>query len=177
MFRISQLLTALVAVLVVAFCLAPAVSAQGSKMGFVKEDRLQQEYKGWQRAQEEWETESKAWEDEAVTMQQELRELTEEFEKQKLILSEEKKREREAAINAKREALDAYTRTVFGPSGTAERKQSQLLQPILENIQQAIEEVAIEGNYDVIFTLQSIAYIKDSYDVTDEVLKRLEEID
>ena len=110
-------------------------------------------------------------------MQQELRELTEEFEKQKLILSEEKKREREAAINAKREALDAYTRTVFGPGGTAERKQSQLLQPILENIQQAIEEVAIKGNYDVIFTLQSIAYIKDSYDVTDEVLSRLEEIE
>jgi len=177
MFRFTRLLTALVALFVVAVVLTPAVSAQGVKMGFVKEDRIQQEYKGWQRAQEQWNTESKAWEDEAVSKQQELQDLADEYEKQKLILSDEKKREREAAINAKKEALDAYTRQVFGPAGTAESKQAQLLQPILENIQRAIEEVAVEGNYDVIFTLQGIAYIKDAYDVTDEVLARLEEIE
>jgi outer membrane protein len=157
--------------------MVPTVSAQGMKLGYVKEDRIQQEYKAWQRAQEDWNLESKAWEDEALEKQQELQEIEEEYEKQKLILSDDKKREREAAINAKKEALDAYTRQVFGPNGTAERKNQDLLRPILENIQAAIEAVAIEGNYDLILTLQSVAYIKEAYDITDEVLTRLEELE
>jgi len=55
-------------------------------------------------------------------MQTELEELTAEYEKQKLILSADKKKEREAAINAKKQAIDAYTKEIFGPAGTAERK-------------------------------------------------------
>lgn len=177
MFRSQHLLTLLLVAVAVSFVIAPTVAAQGTKLGYVKEDRIQQEYKAWQRAQEDWDLESKAWEDEALSKQQELQEIEEEYEKQKLILSDDKKREREAAINAKKEALDAYTRQVFGPNGTAERKNQDLLRPILENIQNAIEAVAIEGNYDLILTLQSVAYIKEAYDVTDEVLTRLEELD
>lgn len=152
-------------------------SAQGLKIGFVKDERIFQEYPAWQKAQEQWDVEKKAWDDEAVTKQEELQELEEEYEKQKLILSDEKKKEREAAINAKRDALDAFTRQVFGPGGTAETKYGQLVQPLLENVHKAIEAVAVEGNYDVIFTLQGLGYIKDSYDVTDKVLKYLEEME
>lgn len=177
MFRSQHLLAVLLVAVAVSFVVAPTVSAQGMKLGYVKEDRIQQEYKAWQRAQEDWNLESKAWEDEALSKQQELQEIEEEYEKQKLILSDNKKREREAAINAKKEALDAYTRQVFGPNGSAERKNQDLLRPILENIQRAIEAVAIDGNYDLILTLQSVAYIKEAYDVTDEVLTRLEELE
>jgi outer membrane protein len=177
MFRSQHLFVVLLVAVAFSFVMAPSVSAQGTKLGYVKEDRIQLEYKAWQKAQDDWNLESKAWEDEALSKQQELQELEAEFEKQKLILSDDKKREREAAIGAKKEALDAYTRQVFGPNGTAERKNQELLRPILENIQVAIEAVAIEGNYDLILTLQSVAYIKESYDVTDEVLTRLEELE
>ncbi len=176
--NISRALSALSTLVFLSSVMAPAANAQGIKIGFVNDEQIKQDYKAWKVAQEEWELESRAWEDEAVTEQQELQELQEEYEKQKLILSEDKKREREAAINAKTEALDAYTRQIYGPGGTAERKQNQLIQPLLENITSAIEEVAIEGNYDIIFTLQSgLGYVKESYDVTEEVLKRLEDIE
>lgn len=171
------LLAALLVAVAVSLMIAPVVSAQGMKLGYVKEDRIQLEYKAWQRAQEDWNIEYKAWEDEALEKQQELQEIEEEFEKQKLILSDNKKREREAVISAKKDALDAYTRTVFGPNGLAERKNQELLRPILDNIQTAIEAVAIDGNYDLILTLQSVAYVKENYDVTDEVLTRLEDLE
>ena len=152
-----------------------SVSAQGLKIGFVKDDVIKQEFKEWQRAQEEFELEYKAWDEEALAKQTEIQDLIDEYEKQRLILSEDKKKEKEAAIRAKQEALDAYTRQVFGPGGTAERKQSQLIQPLLEKVTKAIEVVAIDGGYDVIFTLQSgLGYIKENYDVTDKVLEYLE---
>jgi outer membrane protein len=162
---------------IISFAFMDGVRAQALKIGFVKDSAIIVQYPAWQRAQEEWDVEKNAWDEEALAKQEELQELEEEYEKQKLILSEEKKKERQAAINAKRDALDAYTRQVFGPDGTAERKYAQLVQPLVQNIQKAIEAVAIEENYDVIFTLQSIGYIRDEFDITDKVLKYLEELE
>ncbi|MDH4155933.1 MAG: OmpH family outer membrane protein [candidate division Zixibacteria bacterium] len=174
--KVRNLLIALAALSVLIPALPELVSAQGMKLGFVKDERIKDEYKAWGKAQEQWDLESKAWEDEALAKQTELQEMVDEYEKQKLILSEDKKREREAAIRTKEEALDAFTRQVYGPGGTAERKHAELLQPLLERITKAIEAVAIEGDYDVIFTLQSgLGYIKEDYDVTDKVLKYLED--
>ena len=160
----------------VVFALIGSVAnAQGLKIGFVKDDVIKQNYSAWQRAQEQWELEAKAWDDEALAKQKEIEDLLVEYDKQKLILSEDKKREKEAAIRAKQESLDAYTRQIYGPGGTAEQKNTQLLEPLLEKATAAIEAVAIEGEYDVIFTMQSgLGYIKESYDVTDKVLEYLE---
>jgi outer membrane protein len=173
----TTLLTVLLATFVLSL-LPQLVSAQAVKMAFVKDDLIKQEYKAWQRAQESWEIDNKAWEDEAIAQQGELEELITEYEKQQLILGESKKREKEAAINAKRDALDLYTKSVYGPGGQAEDKHAKLITPLLENISKAIEMVAIEENYDVVFTLLSgLGYIKESFDITDKVLAKLDEIE
>ncbi len=162
---------------ILCFMVSGSTNAQGLKIGYIADERLFSEYTAFQKAQEEFETEQVAWEDEASALQQELQELIDEYEKQKLILSDEKKREREARIRTKREALDAFTRQLFGPGGTAERKEAELMQPINQNIRKAIETVALEGNYDVIFTLSGIGYIKETYDVTDRVIEVLDELE
>lgn len=152
-------------------------SSQGLKVGFVNEQRIRTEYKAFARAEEEFNLESKAWEDEATAKQTELNDLLTEYEKQKLILSEDKKKEKEASIRAKQEALDAYTRQIFGPGGTAERKERELLTPILEKANKAIEQVSLEGNFDVVFSTSALVYIKPVYDITDKVLEQLDKIE
>lgn len=171
------IITTLAAVLMIA--LVPSIgNSQGLKIGFVKDDQIKLGYKAWQRAQESWELERKAWDDEATAKQIEFDELLDEYEKQKLILSDEKKREKEAAIRAKQESLEAFTRQIYGPGGTAERKQEQLISPVLDNVTNAIKAVAEEGNYDVIFTLQSsLGYIRESFDVTEKVLEYLDKLE
>ncbi|MFZ5981946.1 MAG: OmpH family outer membrane protein [Candidatus Zixiibacteriota bacterium] len=157
---------------------ASTVQAQTAKIGFVNDEEIKNNYKAWQRAQEEWEVERKAWDEEASNRQTELDELIDEYEKQKLILSDEKKKEKEAAIRAKQEALDIYTRQIYGPGGTAEKKQETLVGPLLENVNKAIETVALENGYDVIFTLQSgLGYINPAFEVTDKVLEALENLE
>ncbi len=163
-------------VLVVLFLgLAVSSQAQIGKYGYVDSDRIFLEYKDWAKAQEEFNTEYKAWDDEAKEMQKVLDEMIVEFEKQKLILSPDKKKEREAAIEAKRQALDAFTKEIFGPSGTAERKNNALVKPLLEKINTSIERVATEGNYDFIFNSAGLAYAKKDYDITEKILEILEE--
>ncbi len=156
--------------------LVDSISAQTMKIGFVRDELIKKSYPAWVKAEEQWRAETKAWEDEALAKQEELQLIKDEFEKQKLILSDDKKREKEASISAKEESLDAFTRQIYGPNGTAERKHALLLDPLLESISKAIEAVAIEGAYDVIFTLQSgLGYIKEEYDITEKVVKHLEE--
>ncbi len=151
---------------------------QGAKIGYVNDEVIKENYREWQRAEDQWEIERKAWDDEALAMQTELEEMIDEYDKQKLILSEDKKKEREATIRVKKDALDTFTRTVYGPGGSAERKYMELVSPIQDNLTKAIELVAIENDYDLILTLQSgIGYIKETLDVTDKVLAQLEKLD
>ena len=178
MVRTKRLVLLGLAAMLVFSAFTSEIKAQGIKIGFVKDEEIKSGYKAWTRAQEQWDLERKAWDEEAQTKQKELQDMMDEYDRQKLILSEDKKREREAAIRAKNEALDAYTRQVFGPGGTAEKKQEQLIVPLLENVNKAIEAVAVEEGYDVIFTMQSgLGYIKETYDVTDKVLEKLEQIE
>ena len=108
--KLRNVLIALAGISFFVSALPELVSAQGMKLGFVRDERIKDEYQAWGKAQEQWDLESKAWEDEALNKQTELQEMVDEYEKQKLILSEDKKREREAAIRTKEEALDAFTR-------------------------------------------------------------------
>jgi len=155
-----------------------SAQAQVMKIGFINDEKIKETYPEWVRAQEQMTIEMKAWDDEAAAKQTELEEMVQDYDKQKLILSEDKKKEREAAIRAKRDALDAFTRQIYGPSGTAEKKQMDLIGPLLERVNRAIQLVAEEGGFDVIFTLQSgLGYIKPTYEVTDKVLEQLEKIE
>lgn len=167
------------AALVLATAFAANVAAQNMKIGYIDDEKIKSEYKEWQRAQDQWAVEQKAWDDEAQAKQTELEDMIDEYEKQKLILSDEKKTEREAAIRAKRDALDAYTRQIYSPGGSAENKQMQLIGPLLENINTAIQAVATEGGYDLIFSLaqSGLAYVKPEFDITDKVLEQLDKID
>lgn len=155
-----------------------SVQAQAVKLGFINDEALKVKYVPFTRAQEQFETERKAWDKEAQDKQDELSTMLEDYNNQKIVLSDEKRKEREATIRAKKEALDAFTRQVYGPSGTAERKQAELLQPILDKINQAIQAVAEEENFDVIFTLNSgLGYIRPTFEVTEKVLAKLEKLE
>lgn len=161
---------------VVVTAIGEDVTAQTMKIGIVHDARIEQEYKAFTKVTEDYNIAYQAWEEEATTIQQELDDLVEEYERQKLILSEEKRAEKEAAIDSKRESLDAYTKRIFGPGGTAYQKQDQLLQPLVEKVREAIKAVAVEGEFDIVFTDQTgWAYIKEYVDITDDVLRYLEE--
>lgn len=172
----KQLTKLISSVLFVVALMTMSANAQTMKIGYVDDQRILNENKAWIKAQEEWQIESKAWQDEAQQKQTEIQDLYAEYEKQKLILSDEKRKEKEAAIRTKEQALDLYTRTIFGPGGSAEKKQDMLTRPILETVTKAIEAVAIEGNYDVIFTVNGsgLGYIKEVYDITQKVIDYLE---
>ncbi len=149
-------------------------TAAAQRFAFIDSDKIQANYKEWQKAQETFNTEYKAWEDQAASMDDELQQMMADYDKQKLILSADKKLEREAEINAKQEALNSFTREISSPGGKAERRMNELVKPLYDKITAAIEKVAIEENYDFVFNSAGLAYAKKDLDITDKVLEILE---
>lgn len=178
MFRLKQQLLTLAAAVVLAVGFISGASAQSLKIGYIKNDEIIKSYKAWQRAQEQFEIEKKTWDSTAQERANELRTMYEEYEKQRLILSDEKKRERETVIRQREDELNKMTQQIYGPEGTAERKQAELVNPLLENISKAMEQLAIDEGYDIIFTSQAgVGYIKPQYDVTAKVLEYLDKLE
>jgi outer membrane protein len=153
--------------------LAGPTIAQG-RFAFIDSEKIQTNYKEWGKAQEQFNTELRAWEDEAKKMQQELNDMIREYDQQRLILSADKKAEKEAAIDAKQEALNSFTKQISGPGGKAETRMSDLVRPLYDKITAAVEKVAIEENYDFVFNSDGLVYGKKELDITDKVIDILE---
>lgn len=178
MHRFKQQMMLLLTAVVLAVAFVSGASAQALKIGYVKDDDIKKSYKAWNRAQEQWEAEKKVWDSTAQARSTELQTMMDDYDKQRLILSDEKKRERESAIRTKQDALNQYTQQVYGPEGIAEKKQAELVGPLLDNINKAIQQLATDEGFDIIFTQMSgIAYMKPTYDVTPKVLDYLEKLE
>jgi outer membrane protein len=168
----SKLISACLAGIVMAVLLTGAAAAQ--RFAYVDSERVIKNYKDWATAEQQFNTEYKAWEEEAARMETELQTMFDEYEKQKLILSADKKLEREAAISAKEQALNAFTRDISSPGGKAEKRMAELTKPLYEKITAAIEKVAIQENYDFVFNSVGLAYAKKELEITDKVIEVLE---
>jgi len=155
--------------------MATVVMAEDTKFGYIDSQRIFTEYQEYQDAQAKFEKEVETWNMQAEQMKQEIDELIVELESQSLILSAEKKREKEQYLAAKQDTLNQFVNATFGPEGKAERRMAELSKPVRDKILVIVERIAIENNYSIILDAGTvnIAYAKKSLDLTDEVLAEL----
>lgn len=155
--------------------LASGALADDIKIGYVDSQRIFAESQEYQDAQAKFDKDVENWNAKAEQMKREIERLTQEFESQSLILSAEKKKEKEDIIQAKQDTLNQFISVTFGPDGKAERRMAELSKPIRDRILEIIERIAIENNYSIIFDAGTvnIAYAKKSLDLTDEILAEL----
>jgi len=156
--------------------IATVVMADDVKIGYIDSQRIFTEYQEYQDAQARFEKEIETWNTQGEQMKQEIDELITELESQSLILSAEKKREKERYLAAKQDTLNQFLNATFGPDGKAERRMAELSKPVRDKILVIVERLAIENNYGIILDAGTvnIAYAKKSLDLTDEILAELE---
>ncbi|MAV59095.1 MAG: molecular chaperone Skp [Candidatus Marinimicrobia bacterium] len=145
------------------------------KLGYIDSNRIMSEFENVRDIQVELEKEQRKLEAEYNGMISQLDSLKQVFEKQRLLMSENRRKEKEnELINIERN-IQEFQMKKFGPEGEIYRKQSQLLAPILEEVDAAIKVVAAQRGYDYVFDAVSgaIVYALEAHDLTDQVLKEL----
>ena len=93
-----------------------------------------------------------------------------------MFLTDEQKLKREEEIvNKEKEAAELQTR-YFGPEGELYKKRQSLMEPIQNDIYEAIKKLCDEKGYQVIFDRASsagIIFASPRIDVSNEVLSKL----
>lgn len=151
------------------------VIANATNLAYVNVERIMVEASDVQEAKRIFDSESQAWRTEIETMQAELEAMIAQYENKKLILNEQGKKDAEAKIKTKEESMNRKMQQYFGQEGTAAVRNAELLEPILERVNEVIQTIAIDDNYDMVLdiTAGNVLYAKDYLDITEKVISRL----
>ncbi len=159
-----------------ALALAPAGPA-GAVEGIAVIDYqlIFDKFEGTTDAQRTLDLEMKQWEQDAKEMRDAIAKLTEELESQKLMLSEERLKEKQDQLRQKRDEYETFAESVFGQQGKAAQRNAELTRPIAEKILATIEKLGKERNLKIIFDAGTggVVWAEDDVNITQTVLDDL----
>ena len=161
--------------LILLFSMSINVFAQ--KLGYINSQQILAQYKEAQDAQEQLDKINREWEAEGREMQTQFQELGQQLESQSLLLSEERQREKQAELQALYQKIQQFQNEKWGQNGEFFRKQEEVMKPIYDKINAAIQKVGEEERYDYVFdtVAGNIVYVSDSSnDLTEFVIEELE---
>jgi outer membrane protein len=160
------------------FLLPNSIFSQEGKIGYVDSIRLRTEFKEFADAQAVLDQSVKSWQEEIAQLEKVIDSLQVDSAKTSLLLTQEKKKEKDDFLASKRLEHEKTVNEIFGPGGKWENKNAELTKPILDKINLVLEKIATEENFIMIFDSVNgnIAYAKKSLDLTDLVLDELKKL-
>ncbi len=158
-------------VFVIGFCVIAAVDVSAQlKFGYIDVQRVLATDEESIAAQKKLEAEQQAAIEELQRMEVEFNESYEALNQQSLLLSEEKRQEREQELNNMYIEMQQYQQD---KDQELVDRQTELMQPIYDKINTAIRIIRDRGGYDFIFDTMYLLDAKEEYDLTDELLEEL----
>lgn len=140
--------------------------AKEYKIGFVDLAKVFDEYKKTKDAEKALEEKGKSKEAERNKMVDELRKLKDE----QALLSEKAKGEKQAVIDNKIKTLQDFDRVT---RDALVKERNDMLGNLLKDIEKVVAEYSKASGYDVVLNSRMLLYGAEQYDLTNEVLSRL----
>ena len=127
-------------------------------------------------AQEQLDRLSEEWQGEIEEAYMEVEALYNSWQADRILLSEDMRKKRENEVITQEAEAAELQRKYFGPEGELFKSQEELISPIQDMVYKAVQEIATEDNYAVIFDTANsptMLYTNPRNDVSDDVLKKL----
>ena len=152
------------------------VSMQAQKFALVDFDYIFKNIPAYERANEQLSQVSKKWQAEVDAITTEAQTMYKNYQNEVVFLSKEQKQARQDAIMQKEKEASDLKRKYFGPDGELFKKRTALMNPIQEEVYNAIKDVADLRGYQLVLDRASdsgIIYGSPKIDISDEVLQKL----
>ncbi len=145
------------------------------KIRYINSQRILSEYPEAQEVQKKLDEIRAGYEKEYNQMLQEYENLVKEIENQSLLLSPEKKAQKEQQAQDLAMKIEQYRNQKLGPQGEFYQKNMELTQPLYDKIDQIIQKISDEEEYDFVLDVVQgvVLYAKPQYDITNRVLEEL----
>ncbi len=164
--------------LILAVVLVVAISAGSfaQKFAFIDSDYILGNIPAFRAAQEQLDQLSQQYQKELETMYAEVEKMYQDFQAESVLLSEDMKRKREDVIISREKEYKDLQRKYFGPSGDLFKRRQALVKPIQDDVFNAVQDIANEGSYAVIFDKAggtTLLFTNPRFDLSDQVLQKL----
>lgn len=163
-------------VLTIAVVLTFIATSYAQKYAFIDSEYILENIPAFTAAQEQLDQLSSQYQKELESMHAEIEQMYKDFQSESVLLSDDMKRKREDVIISKEKDYKQLQRKYFGPSGDLFKKRQGLVKPIQDDIFNAVQEIANEGSYAVIFDKSggtTLFFTNPKYDLSDQVLQKL----
>ena len=145
------------------------------KIGYVDSNEIMNNFDEVRQVQADLEKEQRRLESELNELVFGLDSLKQDYDRQRLLMSDTRRNEKENEIVSKEKSVQKFQLDKFGPEGEIYRIQNELLKPVLAKIDAAIQKVGSERGYDFILDAMSgaLLYALDSHNLTEDVMDEL----
>lgn len=173
----KKILLTLIAALLMGLQLeAQNVALPKGKVGYINTETILAAIPEYKVTQEKLETLGKQYKDRIDAELKKIEVLYTNYQSAKASLNEYQRNQKENEIINLERSVKEQQKTYFGQDGVMQKKSEELLNPIKTKVQQAIDQIAKEGNFMLIFDLaamQGVAYANEGENLSTLVVKRL----
>lgn len=151
-------------------------SQKGVKIGYIDTEYILQNLPEFNQVSSRLEEKAQDWKEEIDKRSREIDQKKESLNSERILLTKEMIEEIEEEITIDLEELSEYQQKRFGPRGDLIIQKKQLIQPIQDQIFNAIKEIAKNKKYDFIFDKSAdivMLYSDKRYDISDQILRTI----
>lgn len=155
---------------------AAVLGASAQKFALVDMEYILKNVPAYEMANEQLNQLSQRWQKEVEALSKEADAMYKQYLSDKVFLTEEQVKKREAEIVAKELEATELRYKYFGPEGELYKKRQTLMKPIQDDVYNAVKKLSEERGYQTIFDRASsanIIYASPRIDVSNEVLSKL----
>tara|TARA_B110000003_G_C16614286_1_gene520699 strand:+ start:1281 stop:1787 length:507 start_codon:yes stop_codon:yes gene_type:complete len=153
-----------------------ATTTQAQKFAYVDTEYILNKIPEFNQAQDKLDAISAEWQKEIENKYANVEQMYRSYQKEQVLLTDDMKIKREEAIIKKENIAKALQKKYFGPEGDLFIKRQELIKPIQEKIYNAIQQLANNNKYSIVFDSSSdliMLYKNDNFDKSDKVLDLL----
>jgi outer membrane protein len=146
------------------------------RFGYVDSDYILKHIPEYAAAQKQLAALSDQWQKEVDTKSQEIERMYKAYDADKILMTVDMQKRREAEIAGKEKEVRDFQRLKFGPDGELAKKSDALIKPIQDKLIKAIQAVAESEDIDMIFDKNSevlMLYVNPRYNKSADVITRL----
>lgn len=148
-----------------------------TKVGYIDSKKILESMQESRDAKQRLDNLVAQWQSDLKILQDSLKNIKDDYEKKKLILTEQLRQQTEKQIADLENTVTNFKVQKFGETGEYFQKQTEFMKPVQDRIFKAIETVAKDGGFDYVFDRSSdilLLYVNETYDLTAKVVKEIE---
>ncbi len=153
-----------------------AHSQRGVRIGYIDMEYILENVPEYQEASIQLDGKVQRWKKDIEDQQKEIDQLKINLSNEKVLLTPELVEEREEDIKIKEDELFQYQQDRFGPNGDLVIQKRQLVQPIQDQVFNAVQEIAGNREYDFIFDKSAdvvMLYAAERNDISDQIIRSI----